>query len=136
MTLFGNRTGRSRFALILLGAMATAGPAAAQDYLGIHLDTMREHNLRLHQQQNASPGRTGKSPASKPKSGKMSPQAEARARAEGARIMEEHKRQLAPRYRMRVERDGKPSADRWLAEESRRLGIETGRKMRAKYSGQ
>ena len=79
MTLLGNKTGKSRFALVLLGAMATAGPASAQDYLGIHLDTMREHNLRLHQQQNASPGRAGKSPASKPKSGKMSPQAEARA---------------------------------------------------------
>lgn len=121
-------------AAALLAAATVAAPATAQDYLGIHLDTMLEHNLRQHQQQHADDGPDAEQPASR--SGTMSPAAEARARAEGARIMEQHRRELEPRYRMRVERDGKAEADDWLARESRRLGIQTGRQMRAKYSGQ
>ena len=121
-------------AVVLLAAATVAAPATAQDYLGIHLDTMLEHNLRQHQQQHADDGPDAEQPASR--SGTMSPAAEARARAEGARIMEQHRRELEPRYRMRVERDGKAEADAWLATESRRLGIQTGRQMREKYSGQ
>ncbi|AUM75786.1 hypothetical protein [Paracoccus jeotgali] len=121
-------------AVVLLAAATVAAPATAQDYLGIHLDTMLEHNLRQHQQQHADDGPDAKQPASR--SSTISPAAEARARAEGARIMEQHRRELEPRYRMRVERDGKAEADAWLARESRRLGIETGRQMRAKYLGQ
>lgn len=123
-------------AVALLAAVTVAVPAAAQDYLGIHLDTMREHNLRQHQQRRANDGPAAEQPARRPKPGTMSPGAEARARAEGARIMEQHRRELEPRYRMRVERDGKRDADAWLAAESRRLGIQTGRQMREKYSGQ
>lgn len=125
-----------QFAVTLLTAVAVAGPAPAQDYLGIHLDTMLEHNLRQHQQQHANDDPVPERPASRSRSGAMSPAAEARARAEGARIMEQHRRELEPRYRMRVERDGKAEADAWLAAESRRLGIQTGRQMRKKYSGQ
>lgn len=120
----------------LLAAVTVAVPATAQDYLGIHLDTMREHNLRQHQQRHANDGPAAEQPARRSRSGTMSPAAEARARAEGARIMEQHRRELEPRYRMRVERDGKADADAWLAAESRRLGIQTGRQMREKYSGQ
>jgi len=120
----------------LLAAVTVAGPATAQDYLGIHLDTMREHNLRQHQQQHANNGPDAEQPARKSRSGTMSPAAEARARAEGARIMEQHRRELEPRYRMRVERDGKADADAWLSAEARRLGSQTGRQMREKYSGQ
>ena len=123
-------------AVALLAAATVATPATAQDYLGIHLDTMLEHNLRQHQQQHADDGPDAEQPARRSRSGTMSPAAEARARAEGARIMEQHRRELEPRYRMRVERDGKAEADAWLARESRRLGIQTGRQMRAKYSGQ
>lgn len=120
----------------VLAAVTVAAPAAAQDYLGIHLDTMLEHNLRQHQQQHANDGPAAERPARQSRSGTMTPAAEARARAEGARIMEQHRRELEPRYRMRVERDGKADADAWLAAESRRLGVQTGREMRAKYSGQ
>lgn len=123
-------------AVALLAAVTVAGPAPAQDYLGLHLDTMLEHNLRQHQQHHANDDPVPDEPARRPRAGTMSPAAEARARAEGARIMEQHRRELEPRYRMRVERDGKADADAWLAAESRRLGIQTGRKMREKYSGQ
>jgi len=128
--------GGLRFILALLSALTVSRPSSAQDYLGIHLDTMLEHNLRQHQQQNAARDTTPKPSATPSRSGTMSSEAEARARAEGARIMEQHKRDLERRYRMRVERDGKAEADAWLAREARRLGIETGRKMRAKYVGQ
>ena len=123
-------------ATALLVAMTASGPAPAQDYLGAHLDTMLEHNLRQHQQQHAHDGPAAEQPRKRSKSGTMSPAAEARARAEGARIMERHRRELEPRYRMRIERDGKAEADAWLATESRRMGIQTGRQMREKYSGQ
>lgn len=123
-------------ALALLAALAVVGPAAAQDYLGAHLDTMREHNLRQHQQRHAHDGPAAEQPGKGSRSGTMSPEAEARARAEGARIMEQHRRDLEPRYRMRVERDGQAAADAWLAREARQLGIRTGRQMREKYSGQ
>ncbi|MDO5369627.1 hypothetical protein [Paracoccus sp. (in: a-proteobacteria)] len=123
-------------AAALLAALTLAAPATAQDYLGIHLDTMLEQNLRTHQQQQASPRESPAPRQGKSRPGAMSPAAEARARAEGARIMQEHRRQLEPRYRMRVGRDGKAAADAWLATEARRFGIETGRAMRKKYSGQ
>lgn len=123
-------------AVALLAAVTVAGLAMAQDYLGIHLDTMREHNMRQHQQRHANDGPAAEQPPRRSRAGTMSPAAEVRARAEGARIMEQYRRELEPRYRMRVERDGKAEADAWLAAESRRLGIQTGRKMREKYSGQ
>jgi|GEM_PF-2640498 len=120
----------------LLAAVTVAGLATTQDYLGIHLDTMLEHNLRQHQQQQANDGPAAEQPAHRAKLGSRYPAEGARARAEGARIMEQHRRELEPRYRMRVERDGKRDANAWLAAESRRLGIQTGRQMREKYSGQ
>lgn len=127
---------RLPMALALLAAVTVTGPAPAQDYLGAHLDTMLEHNLRQHQQKRPHDGSAAEQPRKGSRSGTMSPEAEARARAEGARIMEQHRRELEPRYRMRVERDGKAAADAWLAREARQLGIRTGRQMREKYSGQ
>lgn len=67
-------------ALALLAALAAVGPAAAQDYLGAHLDTMREHNLRQHQQKRPHDGSAAEQPRKGSRSGTMSPETEARPR--------------------------------------------------------
>src|SRR3546814_2935700 len=35
---------------LVLALLATTGPVAAQDYLGTHLDSVRDETLRRHQQ--------------------------------------------------------------------------------------
>lgn len=125
--------------IFLAAALVFSAPTMAQDYLGNHLDTMREHNLRLHQQQRPRTQQRTPSTRTETPRGKrqaMSRGAEARARAEGNRLMNSHKPRLQREHRQRVQRDGKAAADRWLQQEAFRLGEQIGRQMRAKYAGQ
>lgn len=105
-----------RMIIAFMMAPGLATSALAQDYLGTHLETMLEHNLRQHQQQAANGTQNKKSSAS--------PSASTPSAVEArAQLRERHKRELEPRYWMRVERDGKAEADAWLAVEARRLGL-------------
>ncbi|MGF1626943.1 MAG: hypothetical protein ACFCVH_18840 [Alphaproteobacteria bacterium] len=54
-------------------------------------------------------------------------------RADIQRLQEEHRLRLEPEYNLRVQRDGRPAADQWLAQEADRLGQEVARYVRETY---
>lgn len=90
--------------LVLLASVGLAAPAAAQDWLGTHLDTQREENMRRHQQaqqagvSNAPNNRERYTP---PLSGGARHAAMKRHHREYARVMKER---------------GVSAADQWLAD--------------------
>lgn len=85
----------------ILGSGGLAMEAAAQDYLGVHLETQREENLRRHQQGRAAEsGKPAKEKYVPPISGKARHAAMARHHREYGKIMQEQ---------------GYRAADAWLA---------------------
>ncbi|MGE4410059.1 MAG: hypothetical protein AB7D33_05755 [Sphingobium sp.] len=86
----------------LVGAGVTV-EASAQDYLGVHLDTQREANLRRHQQEAAS------KPAATPRK-KYTPPISGKARHAA---MRRHSRE----YGKIMQKQGYHAADKWLAEQ-------------------
>jgi hypothetical protein len=104
-------------ACVLAGALASVSASAQVDYLTNHLESQRwnrkmDHDNRMRQQKKAAA--SAAAPAS------LDPHAARNAAA----------RQLEPEYRMRVARDGQPSADRWLSARARALGERDGAKAR------
>lgn len=90
--------------LVILASVGLAAPAVAQDWLGTHLDTQREENMRRHGQEQGSTSnkpdtREGYNP---PISGK------ARHAA-----MRRHHRQYARVMKAR----GVEAADQWLSDQ-------------------
>lgn len=88
----------------IITAVGTAAPATAQDWLGVHLETQREENLRRHQQEQAGASSSSDSRKrySPPISGKARHAAMRRHHREYGRIMKER---------------GYRAADRWLADQ-------------------
>ena len=89
-------------AAALLGGGGLSAEAAAQDYLGIHLDTIREENLRRHQQGRAARSEEPREKYVPPISGKARHVAMRRHLDEYSRIRREQ---------------GYRAADQWLAEQ-------------------
>lgn len=90
--------------LAVVASLGFAAPAVAQDWLGTHLDTQREENMRRHQQEQA---RTSNKPATRerydpPISGKARHAAMRRHHREYARVMKAR---------------GADAADQWLADQ-------------------
>ena len=85
-------------------AFGPAAPAMAQDWLGVHLETQREENLRRHQQEQAgaSSSPDARKRYSPPISGKARHAAMRRHHREYGRIMKER---------------GYRAADQWLADQ-------------------
>ena len=90
--------------LLMAASCALAAPVAAQDYLGTHLDTVREEAMRRHQQQQtaASKSSTSDERYDPPIAGQARHKAMRRHHREYDRIMK------ARGYR---------AADQWLADQ-------------------
>lgn len=90
--------------LLIAASCVLAAPVAAQDYLGTHLDTVREETMRRHQQQQpaASKSSTSDERYDPPISG------EARKKA-----MRRHHRE----YTRILKARGYRAADQWLADQ-------------------
>ena len=99
---------RSRFMFVLLCALA--GATSAQDYLGNHLETVRENNLRNHQNEMRKPHRTTPKPRAKTRPPERPVGQADRQRAWNLNASE---------YRQRMLQDGRPAADRWLDRQAR-----------------
>ncbi|HRO59168.1 MAG TPA: hypothetical protein PK177_08390 [Burkholderiaceae bacterium] len=95
-----------RRTFLAVAAATGLGPVAeanSQDWLGIHLETQREENLRRHQQGQASGSQEGTSNRYEPPiSGKARHAAMRRHHREYSKILEKH---------------GYRAADQWLAEQ-------------------
>lgn len=90
-------------ALILIGSTGWTGRTAAQDYLGIHLDSRREEALRHHQQKRPAETAPGETRVyTPPLSG----------RARHAAMRRHHRA-----YGEIMQQRGAEAADRWLAEQ-------------------
>lgn len=100
-----------RIAALGLTLVVMTSPAAAQDYLGTHLDTVREETMRRHQQDMVTdrPGET------RSKARTATP---AQARVSQADRQATWSRNKAE-YRRRMLRDGPAAADRWLDQQAR-----------------
>src|SRR3546814_5610596 len=95
---------------LVLALLATTGPVAAQDYLGTHLDSVRDETLRRHQQDMVTdrPGeRRSKAPPRTTPSRQVS-------QAERQAAFSRNKAE----YRRRMLRDGPAAANRWLDEQA------------------
>lgn len=97
-----------RIAVLVLTLFVVTGPVAAQDYLGTHLDTVREEAMRRHQQDMVTD---------------RSEETRSRATAASARVSQADRQAAWSRnkaeYRRRMLRDGPAAADRWLDEQAR-----------------
>ncbi len=95
---------------LVLAIIATTGPVAAQDYLGTHLDTVREETLRRHQQDMVTdrPGERRSKASRRTTSSRQVSQAERQAASSRNKA----------EYRRRMLRDGPVAANRWLDEQA------------------
>lgn len=84
----------------LVPALVVSAAVSAQDYLGVHLDTQREENLRRHQQDQVTAQGKPTQIYAPPISGPARHAAMRRHHREYSKIMKEH---------------GYKAADRWLA---------------------
>lgn len=91
-------------AAVLVAALGSAATVSAQDYLGVHLDTQREENLRRHQQAQSQPAQdaSAEDEYTPPISGKARHAAMRRHHREYDRIRREK---------------GYKVADQWLADQ-------------------
>lgn len=87
---------------VLVGSAMGSVAASAQDYLGIHLETQREENLRRHQQGQAAAPRQSSKKYVAPISGAARHAAMRRHHREYGEVMKEK---------------GFKAADQWLAEQ-------------------
>lgn len=89
--------------------MLASNPVAAQDYLGIHSDTIRDNNLRNHQiEGQRMQARKGNRPTT----------TATRARRPNLAERQAAWSRNKTEYRKRMLRDGKASADRWLDQQA------------------
>lgn len=118
-------------ALVPALALALALPSAAyaQDYLGSWLgaENYGRQLERSQQGQNAA----NAAPIPVPPTS-LTPR-QAAIKAELHRLMIEHAKVVAPEYHKRVTRDGKASADAWLAKVAREYGRQDREIIRAKF---
>lgn len=98
-------------ALLGLALLVMASPARAQDYLGTHLDTIREETMRRHQQDMVT-DRTGETESRTTRAS-----ASQRSRVSQADRQAVWSRNKAE-YRRRMLRDGPAAADRWLDQQA------------------
>jgi hypothetical protein len=110
-----NFTVWSSLACVLAGVLASVPASAQVDYLTNHLESQRwsrkmDHDNRMRRQKQAAAPNASTAP------GAADVQAARHAAA----------RRLEPEYQMRVARDGKASADRWLSARARALGERDG----------
>lgn len=97
-------TSRRSCALLIAASCVLAAPVAAQDYLGTHLDTVREETMRRHQQQQAAASK------SSPSDERYEPPIYGKARQ---KAMRRHHREYARIMKAR----GYRAADQWLADQ-------------------
>lgn len=103
-----------------IAAIAAAPlPATGQDYLGTHLDTIREAHMRQHQQDMASGPASGER-SSQPRSRQASDTAKGAGCSADA-LPASVRRQHEAQYAGRLLKDGKASADAWAQEQGRRF---------------
>lgn len=103
-----------RITVLGLALLMVTAPVAAQDYLGTHLDTVREETMRRHQQdmsrdrpkETRSKEGTATGPASL---------------ADRQAVWSKNKAE----YRRKMLREGPAAADRWLDEQARASGTTT-----------
>lgn len=101
-----------RIAALGLTLFVMTSPAGAQDYLGTHVDTVREETLRRHQQDMVT-DRAGETKSRT--SGTAAPSRTKVSQADRQAAWSRNKAE----YRRRMLRDGPAAADRWLDQQVR-----------------
>ena len=109
---------RLSLSLAIAAVAATPLPAIGQDYLGTHLDTVREAHMRQHQQDMASGSNSNNSSARQRSRNSDSAKG---AGCSASALPASARRQSEAEYAVRLVKDGKASADAWAQQQGRRF---------------